>query len=56
LPDASGVLVPAAGLLLDPAIPAERVRQHIVFGLPCAFGLAGAATCGTAGVPLIPPR
>jgi len=56
LPPGPGLLTVAEGIHVEPDAPVLKVRQTIVFGLPCAFGLAGPAVCGGAGVPLIPSR
>lgn len=56
LPDAPGVLIPAPGFAAEPGMAAERMRQDIRFGLPCAFRLAGRDICGGAGTPFIPVR
>ncbi len=52
LPPGPAVLTLGTGVTLG-AGPVLSARQTIVFGLPCAFGLAGAATCGGLGAPLI---
>ncbi|HEY3847971.1 MAG TPA: hypothetical protein VGL95_12750 [Acetobacteraceae bacterium] len=54
LPPHPGVLTVAEGLHVAQGVPAVKVRQAIEFGLPCAFGLAGRAVCGSLGAPLIP--
>jgi len=56
LPSHPGLLTVAVGIHVEPDAPVLKVRQTIVFGLPCAFGLAGSAVCGSVGVPLIPSR
>ena len=56
LPPHPGLLTVAAGVHVEAGVPALKVRQTIAFGLPCAFGLAGSAVCGSLGVPLIPSR
>jgi plasmid stabilization system protein ParE len=56
LPPDPGVLTVAAGIHVEAGVPAIKVLQTITFGLPCAFGLAGSAVCGSVGVPLIPSQ
>jgi hypothetical protein len=56
LPPDPGLLLVADGIHVAADAPVLKVRQTIVFGLPCAFGLAGSAVCGSAGAPLIPSR
>jgi hypothetical protein len=56
LPPHPGLLTVAAGVHVDAGAPVLKVRQNIVFGLPCAFGLAGSEVCGNVSVPLIPSR
>jgi hypothetical protein len=56
LPPHPGLLTVAAGIHVEAGAPVLKARQTIVFGLPCAFGLAGSAVCGSAGVPLIPSQ
>jgi hypothetical protein len=56
LPPHPGVLTVADGLRVVPGVPAVKVRQTMSFGLPCLFGLAGSAVCGSLGAPLIPSR
>jgi hypothetical protein len=56
LPPDPGRLTVAAGVHLQAGVPALKVRQTITFGLPCAFGLAGSAVCGSVGLPLIPSQ
>jgi hypothetical protein len=56
LPPEPGLLTVAEGIHVEPDAPVLKVRQTIMFGLPCAFGLAGSAVCGSIGVPLIPSR
>jgi hypothetical protein len=56
LPPGPGLLTVAEGIHVEPGAPVLKARQTIVFGLPCAFGLAGSAVCGNLGVPLIPSR
>jgi hypothetical protein len=52
LPRGPAVLHVVDGIDITADIPSQAARQKIVFGLPCAFGLAGATDCGTEGVPL----
>jgi hypothetical protein len=56
LPADPGTLTVAEGIHVEADAPVLKVRQTISFGLPCAFGLAGSAVCGSVGVPLIPSR
>jgi hypothetical protein len=56
LPSDPGLLTVAAGVRLRADVPALKVWQTITLGLPCAFGLAGSAVCGSVGVPLIPSQ
>ena len=56
LPPDPGLLTVAAGVHIEADAPVLKARQTIVFGLPCAFGIAGSAVCGNLGVPLIPSR
>lgn len=51
LPKGEAVLTTGPGVAVGPA-PARQMRQAIVFGLPCLFGLAG-RICGQAGAPAI---
>jgi hypothetical protein len=53
LPPYPGLLTVAEGVHVEADVPVLKVRQTIVFGLPCAFGLAGSAVCGALGAPLI---
>jgi len=56
LPPHPGLLTVAVGIHVEAGAPVLKVRQTIVFGLPCAFDLAGSAVCGSLGVPLISSR
>jgi len=56
LPPDPGMLTVAAGIHVEADAPVQKVRQTIVFGLPCAFGIAGGAVCGGLGAPLIPSQ
>jgi hypothetical protein len=56
LPPYPGVLEVAEGVRVQSGVPAVKARQVILFGIPCAFGLAGTAVCGGLGAPLIPSR
>lgn len=46
LPRGRGLLTVPPGVHIDPGARASAARQTIVFGLPCAFDLAGSQVCG----------
>ncbi len=50
----AGVLFLDPGMADEPHRAVVMMRQHLHFGLPCLFGIAGAAVCGTLGAPVIP--
>ncbi len=56
LPPSPGELAVADGVRVETNVPVAKLRQAISFGVPCMFGLAGSAVCGSLGAPLIPSR